>query len=169
MQEYSRMARVFHSPFNRKKLKKPNQIAMICDQRWHIFQIASTAKQRRQSDLEQEMSLAKLDEGNAQKEYEEPSGEYGPPWQWAPYGVFFCRADLCQWPAQKNIKTTVDYNGSEIVTLLPVEFGAPFGKNAWVPLRVSTSSFSTTKLSIDIHGYLLFLQIVVTEVLLCSP
>ena len=36
------------------------------------------SKRRRQSDLEQEMSLAKLDEGNAQKEYEEPSGEHGP-------------------------------------------------------------------------------------------
>ena len=50
----------------------------------------------------------------------------------------------------KNIKTRVDYNGLKIVTLLPLEFGDPFGKNAWVSLSVSTSSISTAKVR---HGY----------------
>ena len=78
------------------------------------------------------MSLAKLDEGNAQKEYEEPSGEHGPvPRDKVHPMVFlFCCGQFCASDPRKNIKPGVDYNGSEIVTLLPVEFGDPFGKNA---------------------------------------
>jgi len=42
----------------------------------------------------------------------------------------FCCGRFYASDPRKNIKPGVDYNGSEIVTLLPVEFGDPFGKNA---------------------------------------